>query len=187
MKRGMTLIYSSLKFQICLAVFYHYLHIGCIYWLSKTNKLKLTTKLIFWKLLSLFCQCWLNSIYVLYGTMDPGHVCFFNDSSSIHASFLQKSLCGTATNALSLLPTAKTFLAMKSNVKVKGIMSKLTIKFWMCQKCCKMKDYKKNQSYKCCSVIKHTLDRIIIIKYKSRYLLLRLLDWLVLNSVHSIR
>jgi hypothetical protein len=29
---------------------------------------------------------------------------------------------------------------------VKGIVSKLTIKFWMCQKCGKMKDYNKKMT-----------------------------------------
>jgi hypothetical protein len=29
--------------------------------------------------------------------------------------------------------------------KLKGIVSKLTVKFWMCQKCGKMKDYNNNK------------------------------------------
>jgi hypothetical protein len=47
----------------------------------------------------------------------------------------------------------------------KGIVSKLTVKFWMCQKCSKMKDYNNNnkKDYKYCRMITHTLDIMIII------------------------
>jgi hypothetical protein len=38
-----------------------------------------------------------------------------------------------------------------------GIVSKLTIKFWMCQKCDKMKSHNKND-YECCRMITYTLD-----------------------------
>jgi hypothetical protein len=35
------------------------------------------------------------------------------------------------------------FVSIVHIVNIKGIVSKLTIKFWMCQKCGKMKDYNK--------------------------------------------
>jgi hypothetical protein len=31
---------------------------------------------------------------------------------------------------------------------LKGMLSKLTMKFWMCQKCCKMKDYNQKKKKK---------------------------------------
>jgi hypothetical protein len=44
-------------------------------------------------------------------------------------------------------------------------VSKLKIKFWMCQKCDKMKDYNnKKNDYKCIRMITNTLDMIIITK-----------------------
>jgi hypothetical protein len=46
----------------------------------------------------------------------------------------------------------------------KGIVSNLTIKFWMCQKCGKMKDYNNKNEYRCCRMITNTLDIIIITK-----------------------
>jgi predicted Zn-ribbon and HTH transcriptional regulator len=46
----------------------------------------------------------------------------------------------------------------------KGIVSKLMIKFWMCQKCGKIKNYNLKNDYKCCKMITNTLAMITITK-----------------------
>jgi hypothetical protein len=63
----------------------------------------------------------------------------------------------------------------------KGIVSKLTIKFWMCQKYGKRKDY---NNKKWLSAVEWLQTHWI---NKSSHLLLRLVDWHVLNSVHKTR
>jgi hypothetical protein len=47
----------------------------------------------------------------------------------------------TENRAMPAKSAAMSLCLNKCNYEVKGIMSKLAIKFWMCQKCGKMKDY----------------------------------------------
>jgi hypothetical protein len=47
----------------------------------------------------------------------------------------------------------------------KGIVSKFTIKFCMCQNCDKMKDHNYKNQYKFCRMVTNTLDTVIITKY----------------------
>jgi hypothetical protein len=66
---------------------------------------------------------------------------------------------------LKIVSTNNTLYMFKSNTSkldkyaLKGIVCKLTITIWMCQKCGKMKD-----DHKCCRIITNTLDMIIITK-----------------------
>jgi hypothetical protein len=73
---------------------------------------------------------------------------------------------------------------LKNNIVIKGIVSKLTIKFWVSQKMWQNERLQHKNDYKCCRMITNTLDMIIS---KSSLFFLRLVDWHVLNSVHNTK
>jgi ribosomal protein L37AE/L43A len=85
-------------------------------------------------------QLYINKSRYCYEIYDTCRVRIFNDGGVLKISAVRLSVC------------------------LKGIVSKLTIKFWVCQKCGRLKDDNKKNHYKFCRIVMSTLDMIIITK-----------------------